>query len=513
MRSRGGVLLVVTTAVVSMVSVMGAATSSGRPAGAAVVRVGGFSGTVHGHRGWFGSYDLAGIGTVWCVDHGIAAPDADHRYLPAELNQILPATRTAMAWTLGRHGHGPDRVTAAALTLVLHDLMGAPYPAGRLDVARLSASDLTGFEGDEQAVLSRARAMKREALAHGHLRGPLTLSARADAVRPERPGVLVARLTDSAGAAVPGVELAATATGATLSPGSSTATDPRGEQRFTFVAAAGENRFHVSGVVPDLQLQSFVPSTRRAQRVATPGRVPVSAGLAVETRTQRLSIHKTGDASAYLPVTGARFEVRPVGGDGPVSTPVGELVIEAGGRSRSLELDPGRYQVTEVAAPAGYAPAGPWTADLTAADVVLEAANTAVPGRAQLTKADANTGRALAGATLTLAYDGDRDGVYEAPAGQWVSDAGPESRELRPGDYEVREVTPPPGYGLAGVPVRFSVGPGRVTPVTVTNAPLPAPVPTAPPSPTTEVTAQASPAPAARRPAREQPPLARLPET
>ncbi|MDQ3575659.1 MAG: SpaA isopeptide-forming pilin-related protein, partial [Actinomycetota bacterium] len=109
---------------------------------------------------------------------------------------------------------------------------------------------------------------------------------------------------------------------------------------------------------------------------------------------------------------------------------------------------------------------------------MLEAANAAVPGRAQVTKADAITGKALAGATLALAYDRDRDGVHETPVGQWVSSAGAESRELRPGDYELREVAPPTGYRRAGVAVRFSVGPGRITPVTITNAPLPAPVPT-----------------------------------
>ncbi|MDQ3570654.1 MAG: prealbumin-like fold domain-containing protein [Actinomycetota bacterium] len=130
-----------------------------------------------------------------------------------------------------------------------------------------------------------------------------------------------------------------------------------------------------------------------------------------------------------------------------------------------------------------------------------------------MTKADAITGKALAGATLALAYDRDRDGVHETPVGQWVSSAGAESRELRPGDYELREVAPPTGYRRAGVAVRFSVGPGRITPVTITNAPLPAPVPTTPPPPTTQVVAQARPAPPPRRLAREQPPLARLPET
>lgn len=219
MRSRGAIpfvvmVVVVMVVVVPLVLVVGAARRSVPWAAAEVVRLGGFQATVAGHRGWFGSYDMAGLGTAWCVDHGIAAPDADFGYSPTTLAEASPPVRTAIAWAIGRHGAGlgpgtrPDRVTAAALTLVLHDLMGAAYPTGRLDVGRLGAGQLDGFEGDEQAVLARARAVKADALAHAHHRGPLTLSATVDTTRgpprPGRPGVLVARLTDAAGVGVAG---------------------------------------------------------------------------------------------------------------------------------------------------------------------------------------------------------------------------------------------------------------------------------------------------------------------
>jgi Prealbumin-like fold domain len=522
MRSRALSLFIVLVVPMAITAfTLGGSGRSVPPAVAEVVRLGGFRATVDGHEGWFGTYEVGGIGTTWCVDHGIVAPDADFGYVPTELAEASLPTRTAMAWALGRHGtgldpgHVPDRVTAAAVMLVLHDLMGARYSSGRLDLGRLAAGQLRGFEGNEPGLLAQAEAIKADALGHAHLRGPLALNATVEAadggvVKAGRGGVLVARLTDAVGAGVAGVDLTATATGATLTPGAAAPTDARGEQRFAFVAAAGENRFTVAGVAPDLRLQSFAPSARRAQRVARPAQVPVSAGASVEAQTRRLSIRKSGDASAYLPVAGARFQVRPVAGSGASGAPVGELVTGADGTSPTLQLDPGTYEVTEVEAPAGYATAGPWTVDLTTTDVELRAADSALRGTAQVTKVDATTGRALAGAVLSLSYDADHDGAFEAPVDRWVSGVEPAVRELRPGDYELREVTAPEGYRPAEQPVRFSVAPGQVVPVAVANAPLPvtAPPPPSPPSPS-----PVPPAPSLQRVVREQPPVPHLPET
>ena len=472
MRSRSAVLLLGAAVAATLGAGVGPLASA-PSAGAEAARRHGFWASVDGYRGWFGSWALDGVGTVWCVDHGIAAPDAGYGYTPSELADRPQAARAAMAWALGRHGPGADGVTSAALTLVLHDLMEAPYPSGPLDVDRLQAGRLSGFGGLERDVLDRARAIKADGLAHAHLRGPLALTARAQPARPGRPGVLVARLTDAAGSGVAGVPLRATATGAALGPGTPAVTDARGEQRFPFVAGGGENAFAVSGVVPDVGLRSLAPSRRRAQRVALPARVPVAAGARFTAESRRLSVRKTGDASAYLPTTGARFRVRRLSGTGAPSAPVGELAADAGGRTSWMELDPGVYRVEEVAAPAGYLPGGPWTADLTRrSEVVVEASNRARPGTARVTKVDAGTGRALAGATLALRYDADRDGAFETALPPVVSGAGAAERQLPPGDYELRETAAPPGYRLARGPVRFSIAPGQATTVTVPNAAL-----------------------------------------
>ena len=59
--------------------------------------------------------------------------------------------------------------------LVLHDLRGATYPFGRLDVDTLTPAQLAGFGGHEAEVIARARAIKADALAHAGRRAPLVL--------------------------------------------------------------------------------------------------------------------------------------------------------------------------------------------------------------------------------------------------------------------------------------------------------------------------------------------------
>ena len=72
-----------------------------RPAAAEVVHVSGYAATVDGWTSWYGSYGLGPIGTTWCIDHGIPAPDASDDYAPTALADHAPATRQAMAWALG----------------------------------------------------------------------------------------------------------------------------------------------------------------------------------------------------------------------------------------------------------------------------------------------------------------------------------------------------------------------------------------------------------------------------
>ena len=77
--------------------------------------------------------------------------------------------------------------------LALHDLMGASYPSGRLDVDRLPVTRLAGFGGAEARVLAEARRLKADGFRHAHLRGPLALTVRVGPLdaRPVAPIVVI----------------------------------------------------------------------------------------------------------------------------------------------------------------------------------------------------------------------------------------------------------------------------------------------------------------------------------
>ena len=120
--------------------------------------------------------------------------------------------------------------------------------------------------------------------------------------------------------------------------------------------------------VPDLDLQAFAPTRARAQRVARAATLPLLAAVdrVGVVPPGQLRIHKVGVAG--LPVTGARFEVRPVeGGDVPPRRwSSRDLVIGPDGTVGPFPLPGGSYVVTEVAPPPGYQLAEPQTVAVTA---------------------------------------------------------------------------------------------------------------------------------------------------
>jgi hypothetical protein len=457
------------------------------PAGAAVERGQGFVATVDGHRSWYGSYRLGDHGEVWCVDHGVPAPDVVLGYEPTDLDDRAPDTRRAIAWAVGRHGAGADPVTAAALKLVLHDLMGARYPSGPLSVDRLGPGDLSGFGGREAEVVGRARSIKADAVARAHLAGPLVLRAEAEPVPAGGEGVLTATLTDVEGRPLAGVAVHPTVTGAELGGEVGRTTDEAGRARWTYRAAAGANTFALSADVPGAELFALRPTAGVAQRVVR----PASASVAAETwfegvARRRVVIHKRGDAEPGLPVAGARFSL---GGH--------EVVAGADGRTPPVDLPPGSYELIELEAPPGYEVGGPWTVEVAGDDVVFEVMDVARRGWLDLVKVDAATGEVLAGATFAVAADRDADPTtFEAP----VPDP---TAALLPGRYEVREVTAPAGYRRVEEPTVAEVRAGERTVVRLANEALPVevPPPAAPAEPAPAEPAPTEPAPAAPAPA------------
>ncbi|HEX2064356.1 MAG TPA: Ig-like domain-containing protein, partial [Acidimicrobiales bacterium] len=264
------------------------------PVEAAVVHEQGFSAVVLGFRSWYGSYGMGAIGTAWCVDHGPPAPDPALDYVPAEIDRPA-ATKQAMAWAVSAHGPGADRGTAAAVQLVLHDLMGSRYPSGVLDVDRLQPGHLAGFGGQESQIVDRARAIKAEALARSGLQPPLTLEVHVDPVRAGEAGSVLVRVRDAAGAGVPGVPVRVSASGGSVTSGTEASTDGSGSHRFPLRAGPGNNRFEARAEVPDLALRSFAPRAARAQRVARPARLHLSAVTGfTAVPPRRLTVVKRG---------------------------------------------------------------------------------------------------------------------------------------------------------------------------------------------------------------------------
>ena len=190
----------------------------------------------------------------------------------------LDDARTAMAWAYGRHGTAPDAVGAAALMLVGHDLMGAQYPSGRLDVDTFTEAALSGFGADGPAVLARARAIKADALAHGHLAPPWRLQIVAIGTEVGGHGI-VSAVVQAGDELVAGIEVTLRGEGVVLQNPGGSITGADGAVHAGYVVPAGAHRFTADATVADLVLQSFAPTAAPAQRVARPATQHLATSL------------------------------------------------------------------------------------------------------------------------------------------------------------------------------------------------------------------------------------------
>ena len=220
-RRRAGVLLLLVAAVLIALPL---------PIARAAVREGvGLRGTVLGRSSWYGSYDVAGIGLAFCLDAERLAPDSDYDYrLGPPITGVLGAE---IAYVAGTYGTTRDPIRAAAVKLVLHDLQGALYPRGTLDVLRLQASDLSGFSGRAADVVAAAQSMMRATVREYRL-GPYRLDVRAPAsVAPGSSFDVDVTLVDARGSRIAGANVRGQVSGA--SPRTvSGRTDSAGRVRF-----------------------------------------------------------------------------------------------------------------------------------------------------------------------------------------------------------------------------------------------------------------------------------------
>ncbi len=304
-------------AVVVWGTVLAGAGARARPAQASVVHHVGFEATVLGWSSWYGSYDLGPIGVGWCIDHGLVAPDAAFDYHPSQPTDLRDDTRAAMAWAVTAADAGADPVRSAALMLVLHDLRGAVYPHGRLDVDTLTTAQLAGFGGHEAAVIAQAQAIKADALAHAGRRPPMHLAVVTQGTGPSS-GQVVATLTDGDGVAIPGTSLTLGADGAALGTASASATGPDGKVTAPFDLPAGWTTgagpsvvtFTARVVAPDPTLSAWAPTTVAAQRVVIPAWATVTATTQL-TRPPATTTTTSATTSTTAPPTTTTTRPRP----------------------------------------------------------------------------------------------------------------------------------------------------------------------------------------------------------
>ena len=391
----------------------------------------------------------AGLGQAWCIDHGLRAPDADLGYAPTGPPGVPATTRTAMAWLVSTAGRAPSRLDAAAIMLVLHDLVGAIYPGGRLDLRHLTPAQFAGFGGEEAALLDRARTLRgqrgrgRRAGRPAPAPGPAPGAPAAErAWRGGRPGVRPGRPPTRRGARhLPRRPLRALAHHGRHRCRRSRLR-PRhgpllGRARGGHGHRALTSLLHVFGPAGALG-----PARRGAgagrRCTPTPRVVPVPAVV---------RLLKVGDGTPAVGVAGAHFTLRRLGSRGPGPV-IATLVTGADGSTRAVTLVPGAYLVEETAPPPGYRGAGPWTVHLIAGTTrTIRLADPVARSTLRLQKVDAQTGRPLAGAVLQLRADRDADGTFEtalrrSPPPRHPIDLG----NLLPGRYQVVELRAPAGY-------------------------------------------------------------------
>jgi hypothetical protein len=169
------------------------------------------------------------------------------------------------------------------------------------------------------------------------------------------------------------------------------------------------------------------------------------------------------DSETLAPLPNARFKISRVGGSFS-----NEYMTDVNGEIDLSALEPGAYQVVELAAPDGYLiDYGIRTIQLDPGESAqFVFTNTRKPA-IELIKLDSKTGARLAGATFRIARieDGTHylDRVTDTQ-GRIVID------ELLPGVYSVAELSAPEGYIADETEYHVQLFPGRTSTLVVSNA-------------------------------------------
>ena len=148
------------------------------------------------------------------------------------------------------------------------------------------------------------------------------------------------------------------------------------------------------------------------------------------------------------------------------ATTIGHYVTDSSGQI-TIENVSGTVSVTEEVPPEGYVLDENNHKDIEITDakpIVITFANEEM-AELEVTKVDQDTGEALAGATLRVAYDGGHDSfdVYTNASGKAVLTG------LKSGAYTVTEITAPDGYILDKTPHSIKLEPGKKATISIPN--------------------------------------------
>ncbi len=201
------------------------------------------------------------------------------------------------------------------------------------------------------------------------------------------------------------------------------------------------------------------PATQVQTVFLQPGATAVASVTFGDEVLGSLELLKSGNDTAYWPVTGATFTVA---GPAPSTAAVGTLTVATSGRSNVLSgLAPGTYTVTETTPPPGYTTIPPFTVAVAAGHTTTTVTVTdpVRPGSIAIRKVDLTTGDPLGGATFDVRYDSADNGTFNVDLGTCTTNASgtcaPPANDgtgYLPGTYLVTEVAPPAGYYLPTPP-------------------------------------------------------------
>ena len=226
----------------------------------------------------------------------------------------------------------------------------------------------------------------------------------------------------------------------------------------------------------EILLTNLEPGTYLAQEVATddshilcsnPQQIEIGGGDGIKEliffNDQKPGIHLVKlDSTTLEPLANARFKIELVGG-----TFSKEYVTDQNGEVDLTDLEPGAYQVIELAAPDGYL--------IDDATRVIQIngnenasfvfTNTCKPSF-RLVKLDSYTGDPLGGATFRIAKI--EDGTHYLDR---VTDTNGEINisDLEPGVYSVVEMKAPEGYVADPMEYHVELFPGQVSELVVSN--------------------------------------------